>query len=106
MTEDVRSKGLAVLRDGRLRMMTVRTDANGSLTFTDAIVHGHRSDHAVTFLDGRWSCSCPDARESTDRPGHECAHIYAAEMVAHGIAPPGRDNAPKGRPAPKQRSRT
>lgn len=104
---DVRSGGLAVLRDGRLRMMTVRTDGNGRLTFADALVHGHRSDHAVTFSrpeggEGRWTCSCPEHRDT----GAVCAHIYAAEMVNHGTSAPGRDGAPKGRPAPKQRARS
>lgn len=106
MSEDVRSKGLAVLRDGRLRLMMVRTDGNGTLAFADAIVHGHGGDYAVTFnaASGErvWACSCPTYRDNRG----VCSHIYAAEMVCHGVHAPGRDGAPKGRPAPKQRSRT
>lgn len=105
MSGDVRSGGLAILRDGRLRVMLVRTDGNGRLTFADCIVHGHRADHAVTFNaaggDGHWVCSCPEHRDEHIT----CAHIYAAEQVCHGIHAPGRDGAPKGRPAPKQRAR-
>lgn len=105
MSADVRSGGLAILRDGRLRIMAVRTDGNGQLTTADCIVHGHRSDHAVDFnaLGGgerRWHCTCTDSSG-----GEVCAHIYAAEMVCHGVHAPGRDGAPKGRPAPKQRAR-
>lgn len=96
--DGVRSKGLAVLRDGRLRIMLARTDGIGQLTFADAIVHGHRGDHAVTFNaasgERRWACSCSDSRE-----GRICSHVYAAEMVLHGVSAPGRDGAPKGKPA-------
>jgi hypothetical protein len=101
-TEDIRSKGLAVLRDGRLRLMMLRTDANGTLQFADAIVHGHRGDHAVTFNrangEARWACSCPDNRD-----GRICSHVYAAEMVSHGVSAPGRDGAPKGKPTPRSK---
>lgn len=97
MTGDVRSSGLAILRDGRLRVMSVRTDGAGQLTVADCIVHGHRADHAVDFnalggAERRWHCTCPDAGG-----GEVCAHIYACEWVCHGITAPGRDGEPKGK---------
>ena len=88
---EVRAKALGVLRDGRLRLLTVRTDPGGHLTFADAIVYGHRGEHFVTFQSGRWVCSCKD-----EVP---CPHLFAAELVCHGVMPPGRDGAPKARPA-------
>lgn len=98
--EEARTKALAVLRDGRLRLLSVKTDAAGHLTFADAIVYGHRAEHFVTWQSAAWHCSCPDAR--VDPP---CAHVFAAEMVCHGVMPPGRDGQPKAKPArpPKQR---
>lgn len=101
---DVRTKALAILRDGRLRVMAVRTDGNGRLSFADAIVHGHRADYAVTFNAAgtntpAWWCSCRDTEA-----GQLCTHAFAAEMVCHGIMPPGRDGHPKAKPAPRQRS--
>lgn len=104
--EEARTKALAVLRDGRLRLLTVRTEPNGHTTFVDAIVYGHRGEHVVTFhattpgeIGGAWRCSCRDADTV-------CPHVFAAELVTHGVMPPGRDGHPKAKPAPRQRQAT
>lgn len=99
--EEARSKALAVLRDGRLRILTVKTDAGGHLLFCDAIVYGHRGEHFVTFVGGTWQCSCPDSRTAPP-----CPHVFAAEMVCHGVMAPGRDGHPKAKPTRAPRPRT
>lgn len=100
--DEARAKALSVLRDGRLRLMTVKTDPAGHLVFADAIVYGHRGEHFVTW-QGSWACSCPEALSAPP-----CPHIFAAEMVCHGVMPPGRDGQPKAKPvrAPKQRAQS
>lgn len=103
--EAVRTKALAVLRDGRLRLLGVRTDAAGRLLFCDAVVYGHRGEHSVGWgarPGGAvgWSCTCPENRD-----GRVCAHVFAAELVCHGVWPPGRDGQPKGRPVRKKGGR-
>lgn len=97
--DEARTKALSVLRDGRLRLMSVKTDPAGHLTFADAIVYGHRGEHFVTFQSGAWACSCRE-------PDPPCPHVFAAEMVCHGVMPPGRDGQPKAKPvrAPKPRA--
>lgn len=99
-SEDARTKALSILRDGRLRLLTVKTDPGGHLLFVDAIVYGHRGEHFVTWqrvgsIKEHWSCSC----RSLDPP---CPHVFAAEMVCHGVMPPGRDGAPKAKPVRKK----
>lgn len=102
--DEARTKALSVLRDGRLRLLSVKTEPNGHLTFVDAIVYGHRGEHVVTFhayrvgeMGGAWRCSCPDR----DGP---CPHVFAAELVTHGVMPPGRDGQPKARPERKHKA--
>lgn len=96
--EEARTKALSILRDGRLRLMAVRTDPGGHVLFVDAIVYGHRGEHFVTY-NGGWVCSCRE-------PDPPCPHVFAAEMVTHAVLPPGRDGAPKAKPAraPKPRA--
>lgn len=89
----LRTKALAYLRDGRVRVMEARTTSAGRLTSADVIVYGHRAEHMIGWNEHGWSCSCPKGRL-----GQVCTHLVAAELILHGVMPPGRDGQPKARP--------
>lgn len=85
----LRTRALAVLREGRLHLMTVRPSvgADGP-AMVDAIVYGHSGDHVVAFEVGKgWWCGC------RGKVSGLCAHVLAAELVVHAVGEPG-----KGRP--------
>lgn len=67
MTETVESKGHRLYHDGKVRVVLSRPgEFWGIVSSSD--------DWIVTYLDGRWRCSCP---------AHvPCSHV-AAGMLAH-----------------------
>ncbi|MDP9102235.1 MAG: hypothetical protein M3N21_08840 [Actinomycetota bacterium] len=71
----VRRNALQILREGRLRMVTVRCEPGTTVpTVVVAQVKGHHGTYAVDRTPGGvWSCTCI-AREG-------CAHIAAARQV-------------------------
>ena len=77
----LRSKALAVLREGRLTVLHARHHGHQlSPHEVVARVKSSRGErvYAVDLLDGAWDCTC-----GNEAP---CAHIAAAQLVA-GTAP-------------------
>lgn len=78
----IRTKALAILREQRLRLVTVKCPDGG--TVPDLIlarVKGFHGVYAVDLIAGRWTCTC---REGLDG---ECAHAWAVRLVTgHGGA--------------------
>lgn len=78
MTDPLRAKALAVLREGRLTVVLARSPA-GSVRPQELVCAVRSSRHggptyAVDLAGGVWSCTC-----DREQP---CAHIAAAQLVA------------------------
>jgi len=78
----MRAKALAVLREGRLTVLSAASDMT-TLTATEAVVRvvGSRGTYAVDLREGMWQCTC-----SANAGGSRCGHIAAAQLVL-GVAP-------------------
>lgn len=90
--EDVRSLALGHLRSGRVHIDRLITHPSGKVVQVDAVVHGYRGDHTVTYrvadgyrVAGGYACTCDHGRA-----GHPCQHVYAVELVAHAVTPASR----------------
>lgn len=73
----LRSKALAVLREGRLSVVSARSTS--ALELTELVVRVRSSreggpSYAVDYLDGVWDCTC--------RRPQPCAHVTAAQLVS------------------------
>lgn len=73
----IRRKALSVLREGRVTLLVVRSDAD-SLTVTKVMakVQGSRGVYVVDFTDRGWECTC-----SRGMAGVRCGHILATQLV-------------------------
>lgn len=79
MSGEVRTKALAVLREGRVTICHARSDDCKSPPFelvarVTASQPGN-GPWTVDMLDGWWSCSCPAPN------GTDCKHVAAVAMV-------------------------
>lgn len=73
----VRRKALAVLREGRLTVVSARSGSTTNVPFElVAAVRSSRgtTTYAVDLADGEWACTCRDQV----RP---CGHIFAAQLI-------------------------
>ena len=69
-----RSKALAIVREGRLRITTVCwPTGHARALYVEAEVIGRRGRHQVGLDREQWTCSCPDPSP--------CAHKTAAALV-------------------------
>lgn len=87
-TKSLRTAALSILREGRLRLLAVRTDADQSyrLVKVTARVAGHHGTYVVDYLrdeSPEWSCTCTPWLRGGRRP---CAHIVATQLVTGGAA--------------------
>lgn len=80
MTASLRTGALSILREGRLQLLAVGTDADRQYKLIRATgrVDGHRGVHVVDFQDSAWTCTCPDVMY---RGQPTCAHIHAMQLV-------------------------
>lgn len=86
MPDPLRSRALAILREGRLTVIYARNTGDSE---PDQLVVAVRSSrdgggtYAIDFLDGAWTCTCRDGAQN--RP---CAHMEAARLVTghHNLA--------------------
>jgi len=76
----VRRKALAVLREGRVTLLVVRSDPDTlAVTKVVARVQGSRGTYVVDYrvtADSGWDCTC-----SRGMAGQRCGHILAAQLV-------------------------
>jgi hypothetical protein len=77
VSDTLRPKALAVLREGRLQLLHV--ECRKTAHDVDEVIARVRSSrdggpaYAVDLLDGTWTCTCRD--------GGGCAHVHATQMV-------------------------
>lgn len=76
--DEIRRKALTVLREGRVTVLSARSDE--TLTVTSAVirVQGSRGVYVVDFKDGRWTCTC-----NRGMAGVRCGHILAAQLITN-----------------------
>lgn len=75
----LRTRALAVLREGRCQVLVAKWDGHSptadTVVFRVFSSREGRRPYAVDFLDGVWSCTC----------GKEpCAHVAAAQLITLG----------------------
>lgn len=71
---DIRAKALNYLRDGAVSVFHARSPRDGTPPHeVIARVEGHNGRYVVDYLDGTWSCTCPE--------GTGCAHVAAVQLV-------------------------
>lgn len=73
----IRRKALSVLREGRLTVLSARSDTD-TLTVQSAMVRvqGSRGVYVVDFQHGEWHCTC-----TRGQAGVRCGHIVAAQLI-------------------------
>lgn len=81
-TDATRRKALAILREGRVTVLTAKSDPD-TLQVVHAVVRtqGTRGVYVVDLRDGEWTCTC-----SHGQAGVHCGHILAGQLVT-GHAP-------------------
>lgn len=81
----IRRKALAILREGRVTVLTAKSDPV-TLTVTGAMIRviGTRSTYVVDYIDGQWTCTC-----NRGQAGVRCGHILAGQLItAHAETEP------------------
>lgn len=76
MATTLRAKALAVLRTGRLSVISAKAEPGNVVVDVTAAVQSSRIGgltYAVDYSFGSWSCTC--------REQYGCAHIAAAQLV-------------------------
>ena len=79
---DARTGALAILREGRLQILSATPDPDtGDTVMAVARVEGHHGIYAVELERGVVRCTAnPDYQE----PNAQCAHAYALRLVTGG----------------------
>jgi len=76
-TDAVRRKALAVLREGRVKVLVARSHPDTLAVHTAIVqVHGSRGVYVVDLNDGVWTCTC-----TRGMAGVRCGHVLAAQLV-------------------------
>jgi predicted nucleic acid-binding Zn finger protein len=87
-TRALRPAALSILREGRLRLLDVRTDADQSYRLVKVAgrVAGHHGTYVVDYLrdeSPEWTCTCTPWLRGGRWP---CAHIVATQLVTKETA--------------------
>lgn len=75
-TDAIRRKALAVLREGRVTVLSARSDEKLAVTSALVRVQGSRGVYVVDFKNGEWTCTC-----DRGQAGVRCGHIVAGQLV-------------------------
>lgn len=82
VSEQLRPKALAALREGRVKVIRARTPADAPSSPQHEVVavvqssHNERVRHVVDFLDGLWTCVT-----GTVECEQPCAPVAAVQLV-------------------------